>query len=472
VPVNNRRLHFVKGRISMKNIQSAVNLIALTLLAMILTACGAPAGEADLPPAQVAQTQPAAEDAAVATVIAPTDSATTTPATETTSTVATDAPATAEPLTTSVPAEVTAAPFNPEETPLRLVPIATGLQMPVFLTHAGDGSGRLFVLEKVGRIRIIADGSVVPTPFLDISDKVGSSGSEQGLLGLAFAPDYATSGVFFVDYTDKAGNTVISRFSVTDDPMLADPASESLVLTYPQPASNHNGGMILFGPDGMLWVGTGDGGAANDRFGNGQNPQTLLGKMLRIDVTTNPAEPYTIPADNPWLNAQWNGQPTLPEIWAVGMRNPWRYSFDAATGDLWIADVGQNAYEEVNLIPAGSAGGLNFGWPIMEGLHCFQTADCDPSGLVIPIIEYEHSGNCSITGGYVYRGETPELQGVYFYADYCSMRIWAAIQGNDGAWNDVQVLQGESSITSWGEDEAGELYVVEAGGRISRLTTE
>ena len=341
--------------------------------------------------------------------------------------------------------------------------------MPVYLTHAGDGSGRLFVLEKAGRIRIIADGTVVEAPFLDIVDRVGSSSNEQGLLGLAFAPDYPTSGHFFVDYTDRNGDTVISRFNVTDDPMVADAASESLVLTYAQPATNHNGGMLLFGPDGMLWIGTGDGGGANDRFGNGQNPQTLLGKMLRIDVTSDPSQPYTIPADNPWVSAQWNGQVVRSEIWALGLRNPWRYSFDAATGDLWISDVGQNTYEEVNLAPASSEGGLNFGWPIMEGLHCFQAADCDPTGLVLPIIEYDHSGNCSITGGHVYRGEAAALQGVYFYADYCSMRIWAASPNGEGGWQSAEVLQGESPITSWGVDQQGELYIVEASGRISRL---
>ena len=428
----------------------------MTLLgALIIAGCGAPTQQDAQSAAQVLPTEP------------PTQAA---PATAAPAATAMPAVADAVPATDSAPAVVQPAqPFDPEATPLRLETIAEGFDMPVYLTHAGDGSGRLFVLEKAGRIRIIADGTVVEAPFLDIVDRVGSSSNEQGLLGLAFAPDYPTSGHFFVDYTDRNGDTVISRFNVTDDPMVADAASESLVLTYAQPATNHNGGMLLFGPDGMLWIGTGDGGGANDRFGNGQNPQTLLGKMLRIDVTSDPSQPYTIPADNPWVSAQWNGQVVRSEIWALGLRNPWRYSFDAATGDLWISDVGQNTYEEVNLAPASSEGGLNFGWPIMEGLHCFQAADCDPTGLVLPIIEYDHSGNCSITGGHVYRGEAAALQGVYFYADYCSMRIWAASPNGEGGWQSAEVLQGESPITSWGVDQQGELYIVEASGRISRL---
>jgi glucose/arabinose dehydrogenase len=384
-----------------------------------------------------------------------TESVATTPTTDQSAQVASAAPA--------------APVFDPAQTALRLTTVANGLLKPDFLTHAGDGSGRLFVVEQAGRIRIIDGDKVVETPFLDISDRVGSSSNEQGLLGLAFAPDYASSGTFFVNYTNRAGDTVISRFQVTADAQVADPASETLVLTFQQPAPNHNGGMILFGPDGMLWVGTGDGGASNDRFGNGQNPQTLLGKMLRIDVMSDPTQPYTIPADNPWVTAQWNGQAVRGEIWALGLRNPWRYSFDATTNDLWIADVGQNTWEEVNFVAAGSAGGLNFGWPLMEGLHCFQQAECDATGLLPPVIEYDHSGNCSITGGHVYRGSIPALQGVYFYADYCSMRIWAATPAGDGTWKSDLVLQSDAPITSWGADQDGELYIVEANGHISRL---
>lgn len=216
-------------------------------------------------------------------------------------------------------------------------------------------------------------------------------------------------------------------------------------------------------------VGTGHGGAANDRFGNGQNPQTLLGKMLRIDVTSDPVQPYTIPADNPWVSAEWHGQDVRGEYSGRLARNPWRYSFDAATNDLWIADVGQNSWEEINFVPAGSVVASNSGWPIMEGLHCFQQAECDATGLVQPVIEYDHSGNCSVTGGYIYRGAIAALEGADFYADYCSMRIWAATPNGDGTWSSALVLQGDAPITSWGEDEGGELYVVEASGRISRL---
>lgn len=445
-------------------------LATIVIGALSISACGTTAensaptqpataaapAEAALPTVTTpAPTTAQAADETPTQTAAITESVATTPTTDQSAQVASAAPA--------------APMFDPAQTALRLTTVANGLLKPDFLTHAGDGSGRLFVVEQAGRIRIIDGDKVVETPFLDISDRVGSSSNEQGLLGLAFAPDYASSGTFFVNYTNRAGDTVISRFQVTADAQVADPASETLVLTFQQPAPNHNGGMILFGPDGMLWVGTGDGGASNDRFGNGQNPQTLLGKMLRIDVMSDPTQPYTIPADNPWVTAQWNGQTVRGEIWALGLRNPWRYSFDAATNDLWIADVGQNTWEEVNFVAAGSAGGLNFGWPIMEGLHCFQQAECDATGLVPPVIEYDHSGNCSITGGHVYRGSIPALQGVYFYADYCSMRIWAATPAGDGTWRSDLVLQSDAPITSWGADQDGELYIVEANGHISRL---
>lgn len=243
------------------------------------------------------------------------------------------------------------------------------------------------------------------------------------------------------------------------------------MLKLQQPAANHNGGMLLFGPDGYLWIGTGDGGAANDRFGNGQNPVTLLGKMLRLDVTTDRSVPYRVPADNPWVDADSNGRDVRNEVWALGLRNPWRYSFDRATGDLWIADVGQNLYEEVNYVPAGSAGGLNFGWPIMEGTHCFpETADCQRVGLEIPVAEYAHgAGDCSVTGGYMYRGsQFPALVGVYLYGDYCSGRIWGLARDGDG-WRNALLLENRLNISSFGEDEAGELYVVDLRGGCIRL---
>ena len=342
---------------------------------------------------------------------------------------------------------------------LELGRIVGGLDRPVGIAHAGDGSGRLFLLEKVGRIRVVREGTLSDVPFLVISDRVGSSESEQGLLGLAFHPGYAGNGTFFVNYTDLQGNTVVSRFSVSADPARADPASEVVLLTLAQPASNHNGGHLAFGPDGYLYIGTGDGGASGDRFGNGQNGQTLLGAMLRLDV--DGGQPYTVPADNPFV-----GNPEVrDEIWAIGLRNPWRYSFDRVTGDLYLADVGQNQYEEVDFQPAGSPGGQNYGWPIMEGSHCYPgDQPCDRAGLSLPVVEYDHGQGCSVTGGYVYRGrEFPLLAGVYLFGDYCSGRIWGLAPGADGNWQVAQLAQADLQLSSFGEDEAGELYLVDMG---------
>jgi len=377
------------------------------------------------------------------------------------------------------PPSPTAAPEMPrlEQISLRLEPVASGLYRPVLATHAGDSSGRLFIVEKGGTIRIIEHGQRISQPFLDIRDRVLSRSSEQGLLGMAFAPDFSRTGAFYVDYTDLSGNTVISRFLATGGANLADPGSEFKVLGINQPAQNHNGGNLVFGTDGYLYVGTGDGGGAGDRFGNGQNPQTLLGKMLRLDVTTDPAKPYTIPPDNPWVTASWNGQAVRPEIWAVGLRNPWRYSFDRKTGDLWIADVGQDQYEEIDRVPAGGDGKVqgdrNFGWPIMEGTHCYpDSAACRRDGLTMPIWDYRHGADgCSITGGYLYRGGAIQgLDGAYLYGDYCSGRIWALTQGSNGAWGSKLLLDTRIAISSFGEDEAGELYVADlAGGVVYRL---
>jgi glucose/arabinose dehydrogenase len=380
-----------------------------------------------------------------------------------------------------------AASFNPEQTQIDIRMVASDLNKPLFVTHAGDGSGRIFVVEQPGTIRIINEGQLLPEPFLDISDRVNDRSNEQGLLGLAFAPNFRETGAFFVNYTDANGDTIVARFQADpEDANRADANSEAAILTIAQPAGNHNGGMIAFGPDGYLYVGTGDGGAANDRFGNGQNPQSLLGKMLRIDVLTDPASPYTIPDDNPWVAADWAGQDVLDEVWAVGLRNPWRYSFDRVTGDLWIGDVGQNQYEEVNYIPAGTTPPLNFGWPIMEATHCFGRADCDQTGLWLPVAETDHRGNCSLTGGYVYRGQAfPELTGTYLFGDYCSGKIWATLPDPDAeqsdvlavqnakesdiAWRSVEVLDTALSINSFGEDEAGELYVIDHKGSISQI---
>ncbi len=440
---------------------------ALILMLVLTLAVGACTSEGGTPtPAAAKPDDTATATAAPAATETPAEPAQAEiPATE--APVATDTAA--EPAATE-PAADEAAPSTGYATDLsevrvRVEPLIEGLVAPVWLTHAGDGSGRLFILEKAGTIRVVRDGQLVATPFLDIRDRVGSSASEQGLLGLAFAPDYSESGHFFVNYTDKRGDTVVSRFQVSGEPDAADSASEFKVLGIDQPAANHNGGGLLFGPDGHLWIGTGDGGAANDRFGNGQNPATLLGKMLRLDVTSDPSQPYLIPADNPWMGADWNGQDVADEVWALGLRNPWRYSFDRATGDLWIADVGQNTYEEVHRVVAGSAGGLNFGWPIMEGLHCFATQNCDQVGLELPVAEYRHGADgCSITGGYVYRGAAfPALTGAYLFSDFCSGKIWGLQQSGD-AWERVELADTNLAVSSFGEDEAGELYVTDLGG--------
>ncbi len=346
---------------------------------------------------------------------------------------------------------------GPEGVRVELQPVVGGLDTPVSIANAGDGSGRLFIVEKVGRIRVVREGALTESAFLDITDRVGAAGSEQGLLGLAFHPDYTENGSLFANYTNRDGNTVVARFSVGSEPARADPSSEVVLLTIGQPAGNHNGGHLAFGPDGYLYVGLGDGGGAGDQFGNGQNGNTLLGSMLRLDVDSG--QPYAVPAGNPFA-----GAPAVrDEIWAIGLRNPWRFSFDRLTGDLYIADVGQNQYEEVNFESAKSTGGRNYGWPLMEGLHCFpQDRACDQTGLTLPVVEYDHSQGCSVTGGYVYRGQDfPLLEGIYLYGDYCSGRIWGLARSGEGSWHAAQLARADVSLSSFGEDEAGELYLVD-----------
>jgi glucose/arabinose dehydrogenase len=343
---------------------------------------------------------------------------------------------------------------------IALEPVLTGFQAPVYVTHAGEdssGASRLFVVEKGGRIYLVEKGVVQPTPFLDITDRVGSEGSEQGLLGVAFPPDFTASGLFYVDYTDLRGDTVVARYRLlAGDSRQADPNSEQKILQIEQPAANHNGGQLQFGPDGYLYIGMGDGGRAGDPWGNAQNPDVLLGKLLRISVTG--AEAYTIPGDNPFLGRS----DARPEIWALGVRNPWRFAFDRATGDLYIADVGQNQYEEVDFQPAASQDGENYGWDVMEASHCFEPpAGCDTSGLVLPVAEYDHAQGCSITGGYVYQGtHYPQMAGVYFFGDFCSGNIWGLRQESSGEWRMALLLNTGVSISSFGEDVAGEIYVV------------
>lgn len=357
-----------------------------------------------------------------------------------------------------------------QETPYQLVPVARGFSRPLYVTHAGDGSGRLFVVEQSGAIRVIKDGAVLRQPFLDVSGLISrqaleSNYTERGLLGLAFHPNYAENGLFYINYTDLNGHSVISRYTVSaDDPDRADATSATPLLYVEQPYANHNGGHMAFGPDGYLYISLGDGGSGGDPQGNGQNLGTLLGKILRIDVTV--AEGYTIPADNPFAEREG----ARPEIWARGLRNVWRFSFDRATGDLYLADVGQNQWEEINFQPAGSAGGENYGWNAFEGAHVYSGQPA-ASDVMAPVLEYDHSrGRCSVTGGYVYRGERiPALQGVYLYGDWCSGTIWSATPGADGTWQAVVSLESGRSISSFGEDEAGELYLVDYDGAVLRF---
>jgi glucose/arabinose dehydrogenase len=361
-----------------------------------------------------------------------------------------------------------AAGFNPAAVALRLDPAWRGLRGPVGLTHAGDGSGRLFVVEKAGTIRVIRNGTVLNGTFLDIRDRVRSEGYEQGLLGLAFHPQFAQNGHFYVNYTDRSGHTMVVRFTARPGSDTAETNSAQTVLRIEQPAANHNGGHLLFGPDGYLYIGMGDGGGGGDQFGTAQNPSALLGKMLRIDVgRTDGGRNYAIPADNPFAGRSgWR-----PEIWAYGLRNPWRYSFDRATGDLYIADVGQNRYEEVNFQPAG-VGGQNYGWPRMEASHCFRPATgCDTSGLTMPIGEYGRSGGISITGGHVYRGAAQSLlRGAYVFGDFGSGIVWTLHRDPAGNWVQTQMVDTNAQISSFGEDEAGELYVASLGdGTIYRV---
>ncbi|MBN2471675.1 MAG: PQQ-dependent sugar dehydrogenase [Anaerolineae bacterium] len=339
-----------------------------------------------------------------------------------------------------------------------------GFNGPIFATHAGDGSGRLFVLEQTGRIWIVeADGTRLDTPFLDLSGKISrfEGYSEQGLLGLAFHPEYAENGRLFVNYTDDDGETVVAEFAVANnDPNIANPISERELLRQPQPYANHNGGMMAFGPDGYLYISLGDGGSGGDPEGNGQNPWTWLGSILRIDVDGE--RPYSAPEDNPFV-AEGSG---APEIWAWGLRNVWRFSFDRATGDLYLADVGQNQWEEVNFQAADSPGGENYGWNRYEASHPYSGGEA-PADMVLPVAEYNHSeGGCSITGGYAYRGETiPEMQGVYLYGDWCTGLVFSLYRDDAGEWQAMQFthLPGRM-ISSFGEDEAGELYIVDYNG--------
>jgi glucose/arabinose dehydrogenase len=364
----------------------------------------------------------------------------------------------------------------PSPTPqLALASPVSGFSQPLGIVNAGDGSNRLFVVEKTGAIRIVKNGAVVGTPFLDIHTRITTDG-ERGLLGLAFPPGFATKNHFYIYYTDTSGSIVIARYRVSAGSAdVADPNSEQIVITIPHPTNNnHNGGDLAFSPqagqEGFLYAGTGDGGAGNDPPNNSQNPNQLLGKILRLDVETGNPTTYTIPADNPFATST----TFRHEIWAYGVRNPWRFTFDRQTHDLYIADVGQGAVEEVDFQPAADAGGENYGWRVWEGTSCtgLGPAACTTGGYTFPVIQYTHvAGRCSITGGYVYRGAAlPEAAGQYFYSDYCSgflasMSGTAATGFTTHKWSVPNV----GNVFSFGEDSAGELYVLSANGTVYRI---
>lgn len=338
---------------------------------------------------------------------------------------------------------------------------ASGFSNPIYLT-APAVDPRLFVVEQSGRIKIVENGQVRAIPFLDITDRV-SSGGERGLFSVAFHPQYGSNGFFYVNYTDSNGDSRIERYSVSGDPDVADPNSAKLIISVQQPFANHNGGLVVFGSDGMLYIGLGDGGSGGDPQGHGQNTSTLLGSLLRIDV--DGGDPYAVPLDNPFI-----GGGGAREVWAYGLRNPWRFSFDRVANQLYIADIGQNAWEEVDVVSASEAG-LNYGWNSMEGSQCFATDPCDATDLVLPALEYGRSEGCSVTGGYVYRGSAiPGIQGHYFYSDYCSgflrsFRFSVGSVSDEREW-DVGDL---GSVLSFGQDAEGELYVLSGNGNLYRL---
>ncbi len=387
--------------------------------------------------------------------------------------VPTQVPATAAPAATSVPTApvpVITTPQPPAEGAYALESVGTGFRKPLYLTYApGDTGGRLFIVEQDGTVAILEDGQRQEPLFMDIDARVGSSANEQGLLSIAFDPEYAANGIFYVYYTDTGGGTVVARYRVSaDDPDAADLASEEVLLRVGQPYGNHNGGQIKFGPDGYLYVALGDGGSGGDPLDSGQDRSTLLGTLLRIDVRTGGA--YAVPADNPFVDHEG----VRPEIWSWGLRNAWRFSFDRATGDLFIADVGQNKLEEVNFQPADSPGGENYGWNRFEGSEPYGNRSTEGMArreMVFPIAEYGRNEGCSVTGGYVYRGtQLPALVGNYIFGDYCSGIVWTLTPQADGSWLRTVLLVAPSDITSFGEDAAGEVYVIIRDGTVYRIT--
>ena len=386
--------------------------------------------------------------------ITPLPPQTTSPATQTAS-----RPTTIPPPLAPTATEITNAGTFPDPSAYEWKLTTGGLARPVDIRSANDGSGRIFIIEKYGAIRIFENGQLLDAPFLDISGRVNDDGNEMGLLGLVFDPDYEQNGFFYVNYTGQGGNTFISRFQAAENS--ADPASEKILLTVAQPFPNHNGGALDFGPDGYLYIGLGDGGSAGDPLGNGQNLNTLLGKILRIDVEHG--DPYAIPADNPFIDDD-----ASPEIWGYGLRNPWRFSFDRATGDLYIGDVGQDTWEEIDFVQSRQSG-LNFGWNYIEGNHAYQGSQPPASlQLTFPVAEYKHTGGCSVTGGYVYRGSMSEWNGIYLFGDYCLGTVRGLIHSN-GQWQSQVMFETGVTITSFGQDGSGEIYFSSDNGSIYQL---
>jgi len=360
----------------------------------------------------------------------------------------------------------TASPVSTGPTRLKLALVTGGLSSPIGIVNAGDGTGRLFINERGGRIRVIAaNGTLQAAPFVDLSDRI-LAGGEQGLLGVAFHPGFEANRRLFVYYTHLGDGTMtVSELTASADGANADPASERVLLTFPDQYSNHNGGQLAFGPNGYLYIGFGDGGGGGDPLGSGQSLQTLLGKILRIDVNGAHAagKQYAIPASNPYASGGISPGAGLPEIWAYGLRNPWRFSFDRATGDLYIGDVGQANWEEIDRQAASSRGGENYGWNAREGNHCYSSA-CEEVDAVAPLAEYSHDLGCSVSGGYVYRGSAqPALRGFYLFGDYCSGTIFT-IPTTGSVHTPKAVASTGRQISSFGEAENGEVYLVDLGG--------
>ncbi|MEN4042023.1 MAG: PQQ-dependent sugar dehydrogenase [Anaerolineaceae bacterium] len=428
----------------------------ISLLVVILAGCAA------------LDSQPTPEIASPPPTVTPTE-------VKTPAAVAVETQAATQPAPT--PTEMAATPSRTPQQPepvssfpdpggYRWSPVLSGLARPTDLTAPAGSAGLIFVVEQAGVIHVARDGQLLPAPFLDIRSRVGSQANEQGLLGLAFHPAYADNGFFFINYTDTGGISVISQWQVSADPDRADADSEQVLLRIPQPYRNHNGGGILFGPDGYLYISLGDGGSGGDPHNHAQNIDTLLGSLLRIDPDLRGG--YTIPADNPFRQGE--GQ---PEIWAYGLRNAWRFAFDDLTGDLYIADVGQSALEEINFVPAGTPGGMNFGWNYKEGTRPFRGEPPAGLELVDPVFEYDHSLGCSVTGGHVVRADhLPAWNGIYLFGDYCSGRIWGLLQRPDG-WQAEVLFETDVTISAFGKDALGNIYMVDhRDGEVLRLEAQ